>query len=903
MFSPYRFEAPWHNFEFAYHVLEVEANLVVLTMAWLTREGAHTFSQLPQEPDLQTLEYWVQRLEPIIRRESEEEIIVVLCNRAGTEGDAVFAGTSTVLGIKNGEVNLYGVLGRGVKELLVVDTEKAPFAKLLRANHGRKAEAGKTDGRDSNRGYAESSPNASRKSTPFPSRRSFYPFRDVGQSRDYDDESIGTPIDDMDDAWEIMSTTASHGSAPSTYSQSGPMPPRNSLPKLELQIPGENEFSLPPWKTKGPISATRASEGKSPAVGDNEIPTPTAPSPTPMSVRPTFNLPDRKPPIPGKKDVIPSSVNMRSGGGAVKVSRADTPITPPLRAGARGKARGPTPISEAPPSPPSDEEGAGSGSSNSKGFPSTSKKSQKSASGHSKSSNDKRRNDNTPRPRASSLSNQTGRTKSSLSNSVAPGFVTAAPKYVSNDAMWEQALRNLEKSDNNITGDSIYDHDYLDDILVGESSSQLEMQTQLPAEVRQQFEHLMRNNERQPSPTPATLPNRPPSTKSRNASLPRLPQVVDPTDLRRMSASRMSIPIVASPSVFRQESQPQSMSRRSESPIYPRPEPQGANNPIRPHHSRQTSETRYERPHSHIGSHRTDSPVAYAPVQNGNSTPSQGASGSGTWMQQGSRPVSRGRQPFSKTNPTNGTGVPGPQWPNGNAGRTTDGVDRGRRVSNNRAAESVSRSGAPSALSSHDRSMSTNSSTSWLFGTPPPTSTQPPLDPGDEIIAMINLIHNDCPVHNSRAPSLEPQAQSQAAQQARGQSRGQGQVQGQVQGQGQGRQASQQRERQPRQRQATPRTQTPNQQQQPQQLLLQQQQQSQTPVTQGGGQEPVYEVILPPHIRELVESLSSPDSRIQSPLRALDLLKADRATPKFDPPTPTAMQFDINDEKNMPASA
>lgn len=50
--NPYKFEAPWHAFEFAFHVLEVRANLVILSMAWLTREDSATFTSKPDEPDM-----------------------------------------------------------------------------------------------------------------------------------------------------------------------------------------------------------------------------------------------------------------------------------------------------------------------------------------------------------------------------------------------------------------------------------------------------------------------------------------------------------------------------------------------------------------------------------------------------------------------------------------------------------------------------------------------------------------------------------------------------------------------------------------------------------------------------------------------------------------------------------
>jgi hypothetical protein len=80
---------------------------------------------------METLAYWLARLEPIIRAESVGEVIVVMANRCGTEEEAVYAGTSAVLGITEGEVKVYGILGRGEKELLVVDTSKRPQAKLI----------------------------------------------------------------------------------------------------------------------------------------------------------------------------------------------------------------------------------------------------------------------------------------------------------------------------------------------------------------------------------------------------------------------------------------------------------------------------------------------------------------------------------------------------------------------------------------------------------------------------------------------------------------------------------------------------------------------------------------------------------------------------------------------------
>lgn len=100
-------------------------------MAWMTEEEPRRFSRMPNEPDMDALTYWITRLEPVIRAERGDEIIVVFCNRAGNEGSAMYSGTSAVIGIQEGEVKLYGILGRGEKELLVVDTNEEPHAKLV----------------------------------------------------------------------------------------------------------------------------------------------------------------------------------------------------------------------------------------------------------------------------------------------------------------------------------------------------------------------------------------------------------------------------------------------------------------------------------------------------------------------------------------------------------------------------------------------------------------------------------------------------------------------------------------------------------------------------------------------------------------------------------------------------
>ncbi|PMB68759.1 Protein N-terminal amidase [Beauveria bassiana] len=128
--NPYKFEAPWEAYEFSNHVLETGARLIVLSMAWCTNADQEEFFLEPKEPDMDTLLYWLTRLQPIISIDSNQETIIVFGNRCGAEGDTTYVGTSTVIGVKSGEVSLYGILGRDEESLLVVDTNAVPYAKI-----------------------------------------------------------------------------------------------------------------------------------------------------------------------------------------------------------------------------------------------------------------------------------------------------------------------------------------------------------------------------------------------------------------------------------------------------------------------------------------------------------------------------------------------------------------------------------------------------------------------------------------------------------------------------------------------------------------------------------------------------------------------------------------------------
>ncbi|KAK8079098.1 hypothetical protein PG994_002905 [Apiospora phragmitis] len=273
--SPYKFEAPWHAFEFAFHVLDTESNIVIVSMAWNTREDARHFSRMPKEPDMETLTYWVTRLEPLIRTENDGEIIIVFCNRTGIEDDAVYAGTSAVIGIKDGEVNVYGILGRGEKELLVIDTDNAPYAKLIYRPDGDSAASSQLGDKS----------DAMKPPPPAPAPAEEKP------SSPQPPTSTPNPPGSVNN----RSVESAELRAPNPINTSGSTQPatrKNKPQSPKIKIPYSP--SLAEVAAKIQQDAANGVTDLSPGV-----PTPTGPSPTPLSVRPHFKDPD--PPITAVK--------------------------------------------------------------------------------------------------------------------------------------------------------------------------------------------------------------------------------------------------------------------------------------------------------------------------------------------------------------------------------------------------------------------------------------------------------------------------------------------------------------------------------------------------------------------------------------------------------------------------
>lgn len=153
--NPYKFEAPWTAYEFANHCRTAKAQLVVLSCAWLTRLSSQELLDEAIRPDMDTLSYWIERFRPLVEAGgSENEVVVVIANRTGEEGEAPrigqvkYAGSSTVMGMKktntaeNVQINIWDVMGRAQDGLLIVDTDQpAKFGVRRQAQQAVDADA------------------------------------------------------------------------------------------------------------------------------------------------------------------------------------------------------------------------------------------------------------------------------------------------------------------------------------------------------------------------------------------------------------------------------------------------------------------------------------------------------------------------------------------------------------------------------------------------------------------------------------------------------------------------------------------------------------------------------------------------------------------------------------------
>jgi len=120
--NPYKFTAPWEEYEFANHVVKAKAQLVIVSMAWLTRLSQLELEELPLRPDNDTMSYWIERFYPL--QKTSGPVFLVLANRCGWERQACYAGTSSVICFREGRGYIYDMLGKYDEQCMVVDLQK-----------------------------------------------------------------------------------------------------------------------------------------------------------------------------------------------------------------------------------------------------------------------------------------------------------------------------------------------------------------------------------------------------------------------------------------------------------------------------------------------------------------------------------------------------------------------------------------------------------------------------------------------------------------------------------------------------------------------------------------------------------------------------------------------------------
>lgn len=124
--NPYKFVAPWEDYEFASTALTEKSPIVCVSMAWLCHLTPEELAREPEQADFATVAYWVERFQPLVDKAKDRTVYVILANRCGMEKSVCYAGSTTVLKIENGDVSLFETLGKGEEKCMIVDLNERP---------------------------------------------------------------------------------------------------------------------------------------------------------------------------------------------------------------------------------------------------------------------------------------------------------------------------------------------------------------------------------------------------------------------------------------------------------------------------------------------------------------------------------------------------------------------------------------------------------------------------------------------------------------------------------------------------------------------------------------------------------------------------------------------------------
>lgn len=120
--NPWRFQAPWADYELAQATLAHRSSMLLFSSAWCDRSPDDPEDYCPPPVDAAAmLQYWAARLQPLA--EQPRTTHFVCCDRVGQEGSTTFCGCSCVMALGGGTAALRGALGVHGEGLLIRDID------------------------------------------------------------------------------------------------------------------------------------------------------------------------------------------------------------------------------------------------------------------------------------------------------------------------------------------------------------------------------------------------------------------------------------------------------------------------------------------------------------------------------------------------------------------------------------------------------------------------------------------------------------------------------------------------------------------------------------------------------------------------------------------------------------
>jgi protein N-terminal amidase len=118
--NPYRFEAPFEAYEWATAAVNAQAEILCFSSAWCDRSPLDPPSYIPPPVNAEkTRAYWASRLLPLVV--GHRCVHFIAADRIGKEGNTTFCGSSCVMRLGGGDVEVLAALGATEQGVLVAE--------------------------------------------------------------------------------------------------------------------------------------------------------------------------------------------------------------------------------------------------------------------------------------------------------------------------------------------------------------------------------------------------------------------------------------------------------------------------------------------------------------------------------------------------------------------------------------------------------------------------------------------------------------------------------------------------------------------------------------------------------------------------------------------------------------